>query len=238
MKPSHREPQARGKGNFPTFLAVLALLLGCLFAGAGATQAREGFYVELGAVNHSIQGDLQDSPSQADDKGSGEAHLGAPETGSGFIVGGGYGFTPNLALDIQLGITAHDANYAPAGGIGEDQTATLRAGAAGLRLTFPLGPVIDVFGRLGVGGYELVYRDANVRNSDGKPVGDVRLLGSGTALSAGLEWLLGSWGVALVITRHEAQLTSVDSPNFEGTLRPALDMSVTAGAVQIVYNFP
>ncbi len=108
MMTDRRGNGARGQGA-----VIQACLLAILLAisAAHAAQAREGVYITVGAAGQSISGDLERLPPISAPAGSGELRVGKPDAGNGFAVGGGFGLSQNLTLDLLEVVTRHDAMF-------------------------------------------------------------------------------------------------------------------------------
>ncbi len=127
-------PDRRGTGAHGQGAVIQACLLAILLAisAAHAAQAREGVYVTVGAAGQSISGDLERSQRISGGAGIGELRVGKPDAGNGFAVGGGYGLSQNLTLDLLVVVTRHDALFDEGPGAPLSQDATLTAVLAGI----------------------------------------------------------------------------------------------------------
>ena len=235
--PDRRSAGARGQGAVIQ-ACLLAILLG--IGAAHAAQAREGIYVTVGAAGQSISGDLERSQRIQRIPGvamSDELRAGKPDAGNGFAVGGGFGLSRNLTLDLLVVVTRHDALFDEGTGAPLSQEATLTAVLAGIKLVAPLGDVLELFGRIGLGGYELEYDQINFPSSGGAAVDDARFSGRGGALGLGVEVIFDSWGLEFSYTHHRASLDSVDTLNFPSDFDPSLSIAIDTATVLFIYHF-
>ncbi len=232
MMPDRRGNGARGQGA-----VIQACLLAILLAisAAHAAQAREGVYFSVGAAGQSISGDLESSQRIAGGAGIGELRVGKPDAGNGFAVGGGYGLSRNLTLDLLVVVTRHDALFDDGTGAPLSQDATLTAVLAGIKLVAPFGELLEFFGRVGLGGYELEYEQINF--SGGVAVDDARFSGRGGALGIGVVVFFDSWGLEFAYTHHRASLNSVDTLNFPSDFDPSLSIAIDTATVLFTYHF-
>jgi hypothetical protein len=212
----------------------LALAVVLLLLGVSPARAREGVYIGVGAARQTITGDLERSQRIA---GSGsELRAGKAEAGSGFAVGGGYGFNAYVALDLLVSRTRHDTLFEEAGLPALAGEARLTAALFGVRATAPLGEVLELFGRAGVGGYELDYRRANIPGASG--AGDDALLtGRGAGLGVGAELILDRVGVELALTRHRVDFESASGANLPQTLATPLSARISTVSLMLNYHF-
>ncbi len=229
-------PDRRGNGARGQRAVIQACLLAILLAisAAHAAQAREGVYFTVGAAGQSISGDLERSQRISGGAGM-ELRVGKPDAGNGFAVGGGYGLSRNLTLDLLVVVTRHDALFDEGTGAPLSQDATLTAVLAGIKLVAPLGDVLEFFGRIGLGGYELEYEQINF--PDGVAVDDARFSGRGGALGIGVEVIFDSWGLEFAYTQHRASLDSVDTLNFPSDFDPSLSIAIDTATVLFTYHF-
>lgn len=232
MMPDRRGNGARGQGA-----VIQACLLAILLAisAAHAAQAREGVYFTVGAAGQSISGDLERSQRISGGAGIGELRVGKPDAGNGFAVGAGFGLSRNLTLDLLLAVTKHDTLF-------DEGTDPPLAGQAKLtsvlvsaKLVAPVGELLEFFGRVGLGGYELEYEQINF--PDGVAVDDARFSGRGGALGLGVEVIFDSWGLEFAYTRHRASLDSVDTLNFPSDFDPSLSIAIDTATVLFIYHF-
>ncbi len=79
---------------------------------------------------------------------------------------------------------------------------------AGIKLVAPVGDVLELFGRIGLGGYELEYERINFPSSNAAAaaVDDARFSGRGGALGIGVEVIFDSWGLEVAYTAQSAIL--------------------------------
>ncbi len=229
-----RRPGRAGRTATRGVLLAALVLAGALFLPRA--QAREGFYFALGPARQSVGGDLSGNTVIANFDGSNEARLGELEAGGGFAFGGGYGFTANVALDLLMTNTLHDAAFGPPGAQ-TPQEADLTAVLFGARLVLPAADDLELFGRIGLGGYELIYEGANFSTASGLPVDKVRLNGRGFGAGVGAEFLLGNLGFELALTRHALEFDTIDSLNFQPEFSPALAFDITAVTALLTFNF-
>lgn len=197
--------------------------------------AREGFYFGIGPAQQSVEGDLTGNTVITNFNGSNEARLGQLESGSGFAFGGGFGFTENLTLDLLMTNTLHDASFGP--GAGTSQEADLTAVLFGAKLIMPAADNLEVFARIGLGGYELIFEGANFSTANGLPQDKVRLNGRGFGAGVGVEFLLGGVGFELGLTRHSLEFDTIDSINFQPEFSPAISVDITTATALLTFNF-
>jgi Outer membrane protein beta-barrel domain len=211
--------------------AALAALL--IPAGAPPAQARQGLYAGLGIARQGVSAGI--SGMQAPyTSGSNSIEPAKPETGDGIAFTGGFGLNDYVALDLLLNVTHQDATYNT--GTPHTYATDLRSVLFGLKLGVPLGRFGEIFGRAGLGGYELTYGNGNLVG--GSPVDDARLSGRGLALGVGAELFFDRLGLQIAYTVHNAEFTSVQSKNFPGSLSPKLSPTLTSASVLLTYYLP
>lgn len=216
----------------PARMAMPVMLAAVLLAVLpAAAQARPGVYLALGAGQQSVTGGL-DGDRTVTGPPNQELRLGKLENGTGLTLNGGFGFNDYVALEVLYSLSRHDAHYALTNA---DTTATVNTAVLGVRAGLPLGDVAEVFGRAGLGGYEVTYHDANVRISDGQVLDDARLSGLGLAAGVGAELFFGKWAVQLAYTVHDTRLSGLDSLNFGTELSPAEHLTLATASVLVTY---
>ncbi len=232
MTPDPRGNGARGQGA-----VIQACLLAILLAisAAHAAQAREGIYVTVGAAGQSISGDLERSQRISGGAGIGELRVGKPDAGNGFAVGGGFGLSRNLTLDLLLAVTKHDTLFDEGTDPPLAGEAKLTSVLVSVKLVAPVGELLEFFGRVGLGGYELEYEQINFPGD--VAVDDARFSGRGGALGIGVEVIFNSWGLEFAYTQHRASLDSVDTLNFPSDFDPSLSIAIDTATVLFTYHF-
>lgn len=222
--------RARGLPLATLLLAALALAW-----APHPAHAREGLYAGVGGGNPSFSDDIQGTEVVPNADGTNEVRVGKPESGTGFVFNGGFGFNDYLAVDLLLSYSKHRTVFGPGTPTPQRFDASLRTVIFGAKVGAPLGDVGEVFGRAGISGYELVYESNNFNVPGGTVADDSRLSGSGFAAGAGGELFFGPWGLQLAYTYHDAEFSSVDSLNFTGEVNPGLDTTIQS--VSLTLNF-
>jgi opacity protein-like surface antigen len=208
-----------------------ALALGLAPGTAPPAQAREGIYAGLGFSGLSFADGL-DGTRTIDD-GTYEVRVGKPDSANGLTFNGGLGFNDYVALDLLVTVSDHDTVFDP-GGSAEPYPATLNSVLLGVRAGMPLGDVAEVFGRIGMGGYELTYSGNNIQ-LPATSIDGARLSGRGFAWGLGAEVFFERWGLQLAYTVHNVDFDTVVSQNFPGPVSPEIGATLTA--VSVVFNY-
>ncbi len=230
-------PDRRGNGARGQRAVIQTCLLAILLAisAAHAAQAREGVYVTVGAAGQSISGDLERLPPISGGAGIGELRVGKPDAGNGFAVGGGFGLSRNLTLDLLLAVTKHDTLFDEGTDPPLAGKAKLTSVLVSVKLVAPVGELLEFYGRVGLGGYELEYEQINFPGD--VAVDDARFSGRGGALGIGVEVIFDSWGLEFAYTHHRVSLDSVDTLNFPSDFDPSLSIAISTATVSFIYHF-
>lgn len=224
-----RRPSTRWPGGVITLVALIALMA----FDPSESQAREGLYLGFGLAQQDLGGDLTGNSTLQNADGSHEARLGAPDAGQGVSMAGGYGLTEIIAVEFHLSITQHDAVFGPA----TQQEAELTSAFFGVRLNLPVGDQLELFGKVGFGGYELVFEQANFLTGGNSPQDKVRLSGSGFGAGIGVAVRLGGFGVELGAVRQTVEFDTIESLNFPAEFSPALSVDVTTISLLLTFHF-
>jgi len=216
--------------------AALATLLGvALAAGGGPALARQGVYAGLGTAKETVTGGFDGGVRYTEPSGQNEIRAGKPEPATGLAFNGGFGLNDYVALDLLLNVSRHDSVYDSGSGTPQTYKTTLSAVQLGLKVGAPVGELGGVFGRAGLGGYELAYRANNIRIADQQAADDARFSGRGLAYGVGGEVFFGHWGVQLAYTIQNAEFKTVQSRNFAGDVKPGL--SPTMSTLFVLLNY-
>lgn len=219
---------------------VAAGLAAGLAAGiAGTVQAREGFYLGAGLASQNAAGDLDGEAYGLSADGTKLALVGEIDGGSGLAWRIGYGFGENFALEAMGAMTSHTANHDL---IDDSSDATLTTLLLGARLNLPTSDNLELFARIGAGGYSVSYDSYGLEGflSGGTfwvtDDGEVTFSGSGTAIGVGAELMLDRIGVEVGLTSHQATLDEVSGVG-SGSLDEDLSVTITTIDVIISYYF-
>jgi len=210
---------------------IMAALVALLVAGAAAPAlARQGLYAGVGLGEQSITSGIDGTRTYT--AAPNTIEVGKPESGRGLAFTGGFGLNEYVALDLLLNVSGHDTVFDPSG-VNHTYKAELSSVLFGVKVGVPLGDVAEVFGRAGLGGYELTYSQANL--DAGTAVDDARFSGRGVALGVGAELFFGKLGMQIAYTVHNVDFKTVQSKNFGGSVNPALKPTISAVSLLLTY---
>jgi hypothetical protein len=224
-----------------TRLAVVAgLALMLAWGVVGTAQARDGFYLGAGLASQSASGDLDGEGYYINADGTKLALVGEIGSGTGLAWRIGYGFGENFAIEALSTTTSHTANHDIHD---ESSNATLSALLLGVRLNLPVSDNMELFGRIGYGGYAVVYDSYGLTGGVSGSTfvvlsdTDVTFSGSGTGIGVGAELMLDQVGVELGFTSHQATLKNISGLGSDGSLDEGLSVNITAIDVIVSYYF-
>lgn len=219
---------------------VVGVAIWLASTAAGIVQAREGFYLGAGLASQNVTGDLDGEAVFLDAAGTKAALVGEIGQGSGLAWRIGYGFGENFALEATGATSAHTAEH---DAYNDSSEANLSAVLLGARLNLPFSDSLEVFGRIGVGGYSVTYDTYGLTGITAGGVfyvlseTDVTFAGSGTGIGVGAELMLGQVGIELGVTQHQAQLDRISGLGVENDEIESLSLSITAIDVIVSYYF-
>jgi hypothetical protein len=215
-------------------IAVVALLVGGLLLVAGAAQAKQGFYLGLGAASMNVSGDLADPTTWGCNSNcTSGALFGQFPGGTGSSLNIGYGFNDNIALEIYS--VSSKANSTYSGGVQFAFPTTVTASMIDLRFSAKIGKESEVFARLGPSaGLSAAYtRNAVVNNT----VTDSTLSGSGPGYAAGAEIMFGKVGVGFSVAQFTATFDTIEIGGTKYAYKALGSNTVSTSDVMLSYHF-
>jgi hypothetical protein len=217
---------------------ALGLLAAAWTAGGRSALAKESAYFSIGSASQSVGGDLDGLHSPYTDPDTGLVYrLGSLGAGSGLAVSGGFGFTPYLGADLTYIRTTHAVTFKDTAGDGRSTVpdSTLISYLVGARVIAPLAESLEVFGRLGLGGYQLTYHDAVFSGTTS--VGSSDLTGSGAFYGVGAELILGTVGLEVSYLAQQVRFDRAQHDPSKFNLKPTLSVPISTTTVSLVYHF-
>lgn len=204
-----RSHPARWLGPWRAFTLTGALLLALALLAAEAWARPEGkrYTLGLGVAGTRVAGGLDGQSVVTDGNISGlSAYLGKLDNGNGSLLMGGLTLTPNMALELLLFSTQHDATHVDLPG----ETLSAHAGSllGAVRLMLPLGEDVELFGRLGAGPVVVGYDD-NARLSPNPSALSSALTGLSIAAGGGVAVFFDPLGLELGVLQQRARLSEI-----------------------------
>jgi len=193
-------------------------------------EAKKGFYLGLGAVYNTIDGDFSGTSGLRSD--ADVIILPKIDSDLGIDIRTGYGFNNQWAVELNLMSSGHNGNWA-----GLTGRVSYTSFSVNGKYSFPSSDVVQPYVLIGFGHNELIIKKGAENTSTGE-VTDATLSGPGAQLGVGIDAYL-SRHVSLnfgALYRY-VEYTDAEGAQHSGTIDSGVDGSGVSFLMTMAYHF-
>lgn len=211
-------------------MIIVCVSVALSLAASHEAEAKRGFYLGLGAVYNTIDGDF--TGTRGLQGGNDIIILPKIESGFGFDVRTGYGFNDQWAIELNLMSSRHDGAWAGLTGRVDYTSFSVNG-----KYTISPSDAVQPYVLIGFGHNELFIRDGAADTWTGE-VTDATLSGPGAQLGIGIDaYLSAHVSLNIGFLYRYVEYTEAEGAHNSGTIDDGVDGSGVSGLVTMAYHF-